>query len=225
MNQNKFSNNEDNPEKLLIIGNGFDLECGLQSNIKDYINFLASIKKIRFDKKNISIEDDELNEDIEEVLKTSPSTTSVEQGLKFFDDLKGKNSVNFENLTISFWDLVFLDYHKKSKNWNDVENAISNFSTNYTGFPYIYPQLHSLLNKFYLFASQNNKKFVEYLTSENFLFTELKKFEGNFKCYLEEAVKKSESTNSYKKNSIRLLNKLTDNKKYNIPQLSNQVQH
>ncbi|PAL00802.1 hypothetical protein B8W96_04430 [Lentilactobacillus parakefiri] len=154
-------------------------------------------------KKNISIEDDELNEDIEEVLKTSPSTTSVEQGLKFFDDLKGKISVNFENLTISFWDLVFLDYHKKSKNWNDVENAISNFSTNYTGFPYIYPQLHSLLNKFYLFASQNNKKFVEYLTSENFLFTELKKFEGNFKCYLEEAVKKSESTNSYKKNSPR----------------------
>lgn len=92
----------------LIIGNGFDLHCGLKSKYSDY--FQAPSNKEKFD-------------EIIHWLDTlgDKKTLSLNEASKEVDNFFVKSK--FEKT--SLWDLFFAMDRNKSRTWNDVESLIS----------------------------------------------------------------------------------------------------
>lgn len=89
--------------QLIILGNGFDLACGLQSQYKDFFQFrYENLGNNPFSVLKKSIEDH----------KTSLESLQTNSG----------------NKQINGWDLIFTKYHKDSndpKAWREVESSIA----------------------------------------------------------------------------------------------------
>ena len=109
-------------DQLLVLGNGFDLACGLKSSYSDFFYW-------RYEELNINIENfsEKLNEFIEFTnLNNRKRRSNINIPLKVFSEFKKK----FDNLTD--WDIFFLvDRYFKTKsigiesyNWCDIESLI-----------------------------------------------------------------------------------------------------
>ncbi|MEQ7216757.1 AbiH family protein [Enterococcus asini] len=105
---------------LFIVGNGFDLACGLRSSYQDFFRS--------------RMEEDVLKE-LEHFHKNYTAGNS-KQSLNsiYFGSLKGPKRADFSkkdyeksvNAKLSFWDVLFFIFDKNqgNKNWYDVENSI-----------------------------------------------------------------------------------------------------
>lgn len=106
--------NDNKTHNLIIIGNGFDLNCGLQTSYKDYFSYRESeIRKL--DAKFI-----ELIKNNQSYLKA----LSYFEIKVLFNDLR-----KFENINI--WDIVFFsNLNSKIEQWCDVETVMFKFLNN-----------------------------------------------------------------------------------------------
>ncbi|MCD7133505.1 AbiH family protein [Limosilactobacillus balticus] len=198
-------------KQLIILGNGFDLACGLKSSYTNFFNY--SISKIL---KYNSSEDE-----ISKMMKGDDHTFDLKVGdLKHGYKLKEINS-NVKDYSVTFWDLYFLirkvcvhthlaDNHILA--WNDVESNI-----------YYVLHLFSKSEKLSRYElSEPDKTIFDFiksvLESEDFreydglpcdyLFDQLKIFEENFSKYIRNKV---QSNDNYLTNATKKLVKLKDN--------------
>lgn len=153
--------------QLIILGNGFDLACGLRST------YTAFFKK-RFSNifPNYSFE----NKD--------------PQVVKTYSQL----FLSKENNEITFWDIFFLNEREnlKNKNWNNIEEAIKRV-VSYVFYPkdndwwkdYSLDsrKLVEQINDAIKMKAKEEDKFAKVLL-QNYYFSELKKFEKRFEEYI-----------------------------------------
>lgn len=97
---------------LLILGNGFDLQCELGSSFKDYVKFLKE-----------QINKPEL---IQEIMEDYKINNEIYFGLNSLF-MKVTTFLNSESVKICFWDilLVELESFQHIKDWADVENIVA----------------------------------------------------------------------------------------------------
>lgn len=133
-----------NADQLVILGNGFDLHCGLRTSFKDYFTF----KKKEILRRIISIEKKQLEDLSSEELDNlyykstlnklnynlhyandeiiNSDFISSDFGIKEkFEELK---KLNFSFL--SFWDVYFINLKEQKGNWADVELNIAEYLKN-----------------------------------------------------------------------------------------------
>lgn len=101
--------------RVLVIGNGFDLKCGLKSKFEDYYNsqdgMVKELDKMNslFNNSNTSI--DTLQADVSHAAGLPRKYANLDDNIK----------VDLNNINVSFWDFYFY-FHKGSlNNWADVE--------------------------------------------------------------------------------------------------------
>ncbi|MFK4881589.1 AbiH family protein [Lactococcus petauri] len=208
--------------ELLVLGNGFDVACGLKSTYTDFYNdryFESDTEtgKLIFNEINKI-----LGKDIEEIL-----------------DIQ---LLYEEDINVSFWDFIFCQERLFGKNWTDVEEVlankinhlkdlhlvfdydenihkrntvvisdieISNFNP-VTNINQIDADFRKLAKIFLIFVKiRYSSRKVTSLQSDiaNVLLDELIVFEGNFQKYLLNEVENN--TNYWQKFSL-LYNKLTE---------------
>ncbi|MBU7478938.1 hypothetical protein KGI21_16710, partial [Lactiplantibacillus pentosus] len=109
--------------RLLIIGNGFDLNCGLKSSFEDYYD--NEIKMVEILKKMNSNFNDR-NTDTN-FLKSDILRSAGFQGI--YGNLHDNIDINFNDEGISFWDFYFYSHKEKLNNWSDVEYFLNNLLT------------------------------------------------------------------------------------------------
>jgi len=212
-----------NNDNLLIIGNGFDLKCGLKSSYNDFFNsniiagnqdlvnlFLQSINRVFA---NSTTDFDRTNE-----VQLQIYRTNYEFFLKEIATLTSDSS-------FSFWNLVFRETTTKNSDWNNIEKRIEEIVcnnkdviTNINKIILYYEMLHTMnyhdiipidLNKIqkqnFILALYVYIKNIEKKNIYLFLLDELKKFEGQFLDYLTYEVN---HTNKYQDRIAGLLKKI-----------------
>lgn len=191
------------PTRLLILGNGFDLQAGLKSSFNDYYD---------------SLDSELINE-----LNLSYHELDNESGFdKFYDSLKrdvisqlARKLLPLRRKTDwTFWDYILFFEHsdKNNNNWADVETSIQIFLE--SGVNELIA-LHDKLSHyrrqrfnevnittillfyiiFYVFElipSQNNE-----LELNHFLINQLNQFENKFKIYLNGQIHDQDKSTSY----------------------------
>ena len=200
-----------NLNSLLVIGNGFDLHCGLRSTFSDYYNSIC-LDNNEF---LYLLYEDGKYEEMESYLKEHSSS-------------------------INFWSLLFyIQYYSdktiykisdnKSTNWFDIEQLIKmSFNRVFDGgesleyfisraFYHLKHNSHIRSDKGYEIRKNPYMlfPFLEGKIYDNpiyYLLDELHKFENSFKDYIHNEQQKL----SYKEATFSLLNKFVDNKKENI---------
>lgn len=133
-----------NADQLMILGNGFDLYCGLKTSFKDYFTF----KKKEILKKLISIGKKQLEDlDSEELdnLYDKSTLNKLNYNLHYAnDEIINSDFISsdfgikekFEELKkldfsfLSFWDVYFINLRDKKENWADVELNIAEYLKN-----------------------------------------------------------------------------------------------
>lgn len=204
------------PDARLIIGNGFDLSCGLSSSYQDYFsskgNDYAWFERIY----NILIYNFRLFEDY-----------NVNSFPKCLPD----------NLNI--WDLLFylLSINEQTiNNWYDVENVIKDSLFSNNGFIFSFSKFANdidnyikkrtftdiaydsspfFLLKHFLIFELARGTFKNRDSFYRFLKEELKRFESDFIKYLEEEVKKID----YQNKASSLLKRIVGSDKYNVTEI------
>lgn len=96
-------------EEVVILGNGFDLSCGIKSS---YNNFYNKRYYDKYENNEIII-----GEDISKVGASCEDICSYVYG---WDTL---NLLNYEE-SITFWDLAIFSTKKKVGSWQDFESFI-----------------------------------------------------------------------------------------------------
>ena len=199
----------------LIIGNGFDLNCGLHSSYQDYFSFKR--KDYTWFDYISQLAESNHREFGDYDINCFPTTLP--------DDL-------------NIWDLLFylLSIRKELTNWCDVENIIklslfsndsfvfsfSRFADNindyienktYNNLKYTYNSSfllrHFLMNKIRAGVIKDKDSFYRFLKEE------LKRFESDFIKYLEEEVKKID----YQNKASSLLERIVGTDEYNITEI------
>lgn len=104
--------------ELLVLGNGFDVACGLKSTYTDFYND----RYFEIDKET----DKPIFKEINEILN------------KNIEDIEDISLLSDEEMKVSFWDFIFCQERLFGKNWTDVEEVladkISSFSDLYIVF-------------------------------------------------------------------------------------------
>lgn len=101
--------------RVLVIGNGFDLKCGLKSKFEDYYNSQDGMVK-ELNKMNSKFKDKNVDADI---LRSDVLNSAGLQ--RVMGNLNDNIKVDLNNINVSFWDFYFY-FHKGSlNNWADVE--------------------------------------------------------------------------------------------------------
>lgn len=118
---------------ILVIGNGFDLEHGLRTSYRDFIDFCATIKDLTIQDVNI----------MEVCIDEFSNSKNIE---KFFwkDCISEEVRSNFQNFCQNnFWLDYIIDKHKNDKegSWCDIEYIISNIIESLS---YIYNHLEEV---------------------------------------------------------------------------------
>ncbi|WP_032778921.1 AbiH family protein [Lacticaseibacillus paracasei] len=109
------------PKRLLIIGNGFDLHCGLHSSFREFI----SAQYGEHTKSDPMILISQENEKIKEMMSTRTSINAIKD-LSHWIPI-----VAHENLWVAW--LTFLRCcQETTKNWADVESQMTTLLTNHT---------------------------------------------------------------------------------------------
>lgn len=212
--------------QLLIIGNGFDLACGLKSRYKDFF-------KWRFEQlfgKKV-----DPNDVINELLKDSdvigPSNNNYYS--KFYDFWYGYyRNVNLKkDCYLTRWDYMFLIAKNylddvDDLQWQDIENIIYNVvsiilensgASNFTDDLIFKNKIRDTKENFEKeirrftyteFINTNDVNYVRFNTRNTVvLLNELKKFERIFAKYIGREVKKA-NCNGYSDNAVNLVKKL-----------------
>ncbi|WP_056998162.1 hypothetical protein [Fructilactobacillus fructivorans] len=127
-----MTENKQEADTLVIIGNGFDLNLGLKTSFQDYFD--------KNDDDNFNKEKKDFNDLLNKVLKDTTQNPNAINKKQMFGIVK-KYFRDFNSTTLSFWDLYFLllryinenkigtDFYKM-KNWSNVESQIKNFLPN-----------------------------------------------------------------------------------------------
>lgn len=118
--------------QLIVLGNGFDLHCGLKSSYKDFLYYVITQKYAEYfpnDSKEVS----DRNEAIKE--KFDVSTSYVWVGIMNFDDTQFNRNTKMNDTIfpdINIWYLIL--FHEKlmqsldsSSNWSDIESVIEKY--------------------------------------------------------------------------------------------------
>ncbi|MFT9004143.1 MAG: AbiH family protein [Liquorilactobacillus hordei] len=157
-------------KQLLILGNGFDLNCGLKSSYKDFFDWKYKEKSPGFKLADFS---STLKEKIENVKETRKG--------EFYPYLKEK----FENL--NSWDFLFLIHtfleENEEKNlfrWCDIETIIG-ITLGHLGAHSAYTDMEYFPNIVEFFFVQNDINYEK-------LLEELNEIEDAFKKFLSEQV-------------------------------------
>lgn len=204
-------------EAKLVIGNGFDLRCGLHSSYQDYF---------RFKEKQYSWFSD--------VLRGALANQ------RFFHSYDVNNFPKTMPDSLNFWDLVFYLLSEKKaqiENWCDVEDVIKKclfeeqpkWSISFLdlseqimyfvkeGQHYVqqYEQSDLFLFKHFLLEEVRVKHVHDKRSFFRFLLDELKKFERDFINYLKEDIEKVD----YQRNASELVTKIFGNSQYRIAEI------
>lgn len=181
---NSERNEKMNQNRLLVLGNGFDLACGLNSTYADF--FAWRFKKI-LEENNYAISDPENNADIFSLTR----------------ELYKSNTKNLEkfatnpNLTPwNFWDIIFLSQNASDSplmadsNWCDIESTIKKavtailFNKGDNAYneeridKYLISPVDQLINTLRLYPDKAHLA--------TFLLSELNKFEKVFSTYIKQ---------------------------------------
>ncbi|MHC3378034.1 AbiH family protein [Ligilactobacillus equi] len=181
--------------KLLILGNGFDLLCGLKSKYSDFFDYRYKDLKSDF---HFDIYNEMENKDIIDIINQL------------------QTELNINNLTL--WDLFFLSLSKSNFNWQNIEEIIGytledfpeykesdsaesinastyeNFSPN--------PKKDQKSYKDMIKNHMNNKHVEANYTLYATLLDQLKAFEKIFAKYISDQMS---SSDNYKENAAILL--------------------
>lgn len=211
-------------EEIVILGNGFDISCGLNSSYSDFYNMRYHGKH-----KSKDIQPSDFS-----LIGATCEDICVE-------DYNWK-TLNFENYdkTITFWDLAIYDAKKTSGTWQDFESFIKEtLNIIYDSLKYVIDYLNvpslsnwsldsvifleknqesakRLFSFLYLRAKTDSDTFYAPLTYElisNFLLKELKTFEDEFCNYMLKEIQSPQT--EYEFNSKDLLRKI-QNKAYAV---------
>ena len=104
---------------LLIVGNGFDLRCGLKTSYNDFINYIL----------------DKIFKGFDEIHEYSGDTI-LEKVMSLFDSCLQNQIQKYSLPTdiskkFNLWYAILIDRNlQKTANWNSIEDAIYNFLTN-----------------------------------------------------------------------------------------------
>lgn len=189
---------------LLIMGNGFDLSCGLKSRYDDYFNWREDnlnqiVKNMQCDASTF--------EDYVENLTDSTDEDNPNNGL---EGVKGNTYLN--DNSVNGWDYVFAltkKYisHEYIKEWNDIENVIYNVVTYLLVDGHKWPDLkiEDRYKKIFSEKIQQCFKLSNEEVLSEVILNELKKFERNFANYIKEEVDKNQL---YKISARELIKKL-----------------
>lgn len=218
-----------NPEKLLVIGNGFDLACSLKSNISSYLdyaknkfmpqNFAVILKEVQkyFDENQSWTEGGQTGQPRVESLIGNPNNPTAR--------LLG----NVISERINFWDLLFAERKNIDKEWNDVESEIKDVTEGLktisikellmkSEYSLNSSQLKSYVLLLDILSKLRNEFPSNLVEDDNFLINELQSFENNFAAYLQEQFS-SEIHSGYRdylNESEELLQRLSGDSEYNI---------
>lgn len=213
-----------NNDNLLIIGNGFDLNCGLKSSYNDFFNskiitenqdlvnlFLQSINSIFA---NSTADFDFPNE-----IQLKVYSNNYDMFLNNVSTLTSDNS-------FSFWNLVFRKPSTENSDWNNIEkiieeivcnnnedyisinqikryyNELKKINSHYTG---IFLSLNKIEKQNFALALYIYIKNIDIKNIYLFLLDELKQFEVQFWDYLMYEVN---HTNKYQDRIAGLLKKI-----------------
>lgn len=123
---------KDNFNILLIMGNGFDLSCGLKSRYDDFFSWRE--EKLEEIIKRSNVKENTISKYVENTI----NSTNVDLNEKLLENLDDEKDEEYKKYLeynpISSWDCIFVltklyiseDYIKE---WNDVENIIYNIVT------------------------------------------------------------------------------------------------
>lgn len=195
--------------QLLILGNGFDLECGLKSTFNDFESKqLEAMRKMDLDLST--------GEPLPIVKTTGPNG----------DMLKGRQlEKQFWSRGLTIWDLILREDHIK-RTWYDIEECIRNWIVDYVtpdgGIRNPYSSRGSSLTDFayealpfwHKSATDATLEYARQIYHWNgqgkdllrILMQELHRFETAFAKYIVEQTKENPS---YKRNARKLILKLT----------------
>lgn len=211
---------------LLIVGNGFDLKCGLKST---YRNFFQS--RISADVKESIID---LSERL--IFDTNHNSIYFHEEEKYKKESVGLPLSSYSHIKdahLTFWDMLFLLYcgENVEKDWHDIENNMLNILHKFK-FSKVYSKDFSNLGKLdrykhYLFSGdiegeQNFKeklriccilayfvlepeRYNAFRSMEEFLQSELRIFEKAFNTFLWDLI---DSCKDYHTNALSLLHQI-----------------
>ncbi len=202
--------------KLLIIGNGFDLQAGLASSYADFYEkrFSPSLIKQLNHLKHYYYEVAEGRNGYNFF-----NTISFDVSSPQLDNISIKTNdisiseADFQNIT--FWDLIFY-FSKKDQNdyeWHNIENRIFYFlnKQNDNSFfdSFYQPDTPSIANlcSAIFFSYFNKERWNQFDSPFSFLLEELNLLESRFEEYLINEIKLSKN---YHNNSIKLIHQLFD---------------
>lgn len=109
-------------KQLIVVGNGFDLQCGLKSQYEDFFNDIFKIEKI---KKEYSLL--QMKQKLIEDIQDNPTAQNLNEA--FYKCLNGEEKYEKDG-KLSTWDIIFLALFICSKEekptllWRDVETVI-----------------------------------------------------------------------------------------------------
>lgn len=189
-------------EQLIILGNGFDLACGLKSSYKDFFEYRYGT--------------DEEKNDIAQ---------SIDQ---FFSDINDSDNININTLEadVSIWDIIFYKYVEVVKEtWTDVETTILTYLPKFRDTHRAYNNVievspfekYKTLKRsepylefwFYIYEKYKSKNELNFEQIKIVLLHELNNFEAIFAEYLHEQLfSNSPESKLYVKHSKKLLKEL-----------------
>lgn len=118
--------------QLIVLGNGFDLHCGLKSSYKDFLYYVITQRYTNYFSSD-SEEASDRNEAIEKSFADSANYVGVRR--IHFDAIYFKRNVKMNDTIfpdINIWYLIL--FHEKlvqslnqSSNWSDIESVIENY--------------------------------------------------------------------------------------------------
>lgn len=223
--------------QLIVLGNGFDIHCGLKSRYSDF--FLDRFNILFCKDKDNAQSIEELKDDLDEKrCKTLSFISNIRSHLNFssndnndcdyFKRYKEERSSRKNNITR--WDLFFLfadacvDKSVNQYEWQDVEslifdvisialNAKSTYKMHYVKNVQVGPyedegiKLFSKIVYYLSFTGHNTDREI---AAE--LLRELKKFEHSFAKYITNQIDLSQTRSGYVNNAIELYKRIS---KYN----------
>lgn len=118
--------------QLIVLGNGFDLHCGLKSSYKDFLYYVITQRYTNYFSSD-SEEASDRNEAIEKSFADSANYVGIRR--IHFDAIYFKRNVKMNDTIfpdINIWYLIL--FHEKlvqslnqSSNWSDIESVIENY--------------------------------------------------------------------------------------------------
>lgn len=234
--------------QLIVLGNGFDIHCGLKSSYSDF--FFDRFRSLFCEEKESTTCIEDLEDNLSERRRSILSFISnLRNQLDFepndnndCDYFKRYKETYFsENNDITRWDLFFLfadacvDKSVNKYEWQDVEslifdvisialNAKSTYKMHYVKDVQIGPYEDEgikLFSKIVYYLSFTGHNTDEEIAAE--LLRELKKFEHSFAIYITNQIDLNQTHSGYVDNAIKLYKDISKYNRSNKGSVSDQI--